>query len=356
MRSVWIHGVLLLLALAAAYATWTREEGTDTARERVTVWRAEPGDVASVTYVADRRTVRVERRTEGGDSFLWGTEYRTVRRAPVAPDDDDRAGIEPPGTGEAGSDRTERTVERVDTTEFPVGREGEALLELLAPLRALRELRDPSDEALERYGLADPGERIRVELPEGTRELEVGAGVYGSGDRYAAEPGGDRVYVLPAEIFRKLGGGEGALRERELHAFRMGDVGRVRVRTPSGERTMLHTGGDVPSRATWAPPEAPDRPDPSFANFMERLERLWISRYEPRLSPDSLELVLRVEYFGPGDGAEPLGFLELHRRPASAREGDEGVRYYLRTERTRVPASTDRRLAEQVDQDTGQLF
>jgi hypothetical protein len=80
---------------------------------------------------------------------------------------------------------------------------------------------------------------------------------------------------------------------------------------------------------------------------MERVGQLAIAGFEDQVPVESLERLLRVEYAGSED--ESLGFLELFRLPESGS-------YYLRSERTRVPARTIQAFAERVEQDLSQIF
>lgn len=334
MRSVAVHAALLLVALLVAYQTWTREETEGERSRPVVVMDGELEDFRAVRWATETKTLTVERREEGDESYLWGTEVRRVAGALA-------------DSGPAG------TPLLADTAEFPVGRDGDELVGLLAPLRALRDMGTVDEGQRVAYGLADTAYYgvLTVELGDRTREFRVGSAVYGGGDRYTAETGGERVWVLPSLIFQKVEGGEGILRERQLHAFALTDVSRVRISTEGGERERVRRRGERPGVLLWTPADAPGETDQTFANFVERVEQLWITRYLPEISLDALTRILRVDYSGE-EGA-PLGYLELYR---DAAEPGQAPTYVLRTEKTRVPGEAAQAVADRVSEDVRQLF
>ena len=67
------HGALTLAALGFAYQTWTREKTEPPKAGEVTVWNESTGDFESFAYDAENKSVRVEKRTEGGNTFYWGS-------------------------------------------------------------------------------------------------------------------------------------------------------------------------------------------------------------------------------------------------------------------------------------------
>lgn len=349
MRLAAVHGVLLLLALAFAYQTWTRQEATDT-EGSVTLWKGDPEQVTSVTYEYDGRRVLVERRRDDAGPYLWGVFTREAEPSPTQHTVGEQAagGVTAGGASETAASAPGPA--KVDTTLFQAGLEAERVFESVASLRALRDLGVVDDARKGEYGLADATARLVVNFRTRTRELVVGGSVYGSGDRYVLNPENGRTYVLSGELVRSLAGADVTLQERRLHAYEPDRVASVTLRTAKGERTRLRTGGERFGPSTWASPDSPDQPDQTFGNFMQRLEQLWISEFAPGLDPASLVSVVRADYLDAK--GRPLGYLELFRKASS--EG--GVEYYLKTELLRVLAKTYEGLAEAVEQDAGQLF
>lgn len=320
MRGVKIHGALLLVTLLWAFQTWSRDEPTATERDRVLVWNRDTAEVVAIGYRSERREVRITRRFEAGDAYLWGVEV--VRRV--------------------GADSA-------DTLRYPLGAAGERLLADLAELRVLRDLGFLDDARLEELGLSSPGATVTVEFEDDRRVIHLGDVVYGGSDRYAWDPAAGRGLVVPSDVIQPLEIGSGALRERRLHSFRDGDVATVRVESAGRERVMQRVSSGAGAPAAWAPPESPERPDPEFADFMERVSQLAIDGFPPPMDADALEAILRVDYLD--ERGEPLGFLVLYRDHA-----DPGGDLYLLSERTHVVARAVRLLAERVEQEVPGLF
>lgn len=308
-RRLSLQAALFGAAAVWAYATWTRPELDAVARSRFLAWEHDTTDVTSIRYVAPEKAVRVERRTDADGPFYWGSES---------------------GAG-------------VRAEEYPVGVAGATLAARLSALRVLRHLGTVPAADRAQYGLAEPRDRIEIDFRGERRELLLGDSVHGGDDRYALDAGDEAGYVLPGEIVRPLRTGEGALRERWIHEFRLADVGRVRALADGRERVMVRgDGGD------WAPPDG-GQADPAFANFLQRVEQMAIGGFDSLPPPEALAPLLRLEYFD--DDGDAMGFLELARYDA-----DERNPYYLRSERTRVWARALTALAERVEEGLADLF
>ena len=317
MRGVKIHGVLLLVTLLWAFQTWTREVPTGADRERPLVWDRDTADVVAITYRDPVRRVHVSRQTEGGAAYLQGVDH--VQR--------------PSQEG------------RVDTLRYPLGAAGDRLLESVARLRVPRDLGALDELQLEELGLEGTDATLTVEFDDGIRELVVGSTVFGGTDRYALEPATGRVFVLPTDVVRPLATGEGALRQRMVHYFQPAEIASVRVEAGGRERVMETTAQGPGAPSLWFAPDAPDRADAQFGDFMDRVWQLGIEGFEP-VERASLESVVRVEYFD--EDGEPLGFVELFRDPAGE--------LYLQSERTHMVARAIRLLAERVVQEVPAQF
>lgn len=333
MRGVAVHGALLVAALVLAFWAWTGEGSPRNGANQVTVWRGAPGTVRSIRYEREDQVLVVERRQDAGGAYLWGT----VRRVGSASD----------SGGGVGSASGPQAVE-----QFPVGERGEELLRELAPLTALRDLGALNDSLRRIYELVEPRRRLLVTLDDGTRELRLGGSVFGGGDRYAVEPETERGFVISSSVLRRLDGGQGGLRLTRLHQFELRDVATVTVESPRGKRRMQRQRSDGvdPEAAAWTSDETGE-PDQTFANFMDRIQRLSIITYESDLVPDSLQSRVRIDYSD--SRGRPLGFIELYRHPS---ERGNGFDFYLRTELTRILARAHPSIGERVDEDLGQVF
>ncbi len=77
------HGALTVLALGFAYKTWTREKTEPPKAGEVTVWNESTGDFESFAYDAENKSVKVEKRGEGGNTYYWGSV--TTSKKPPKP-------------------------------------------------------------------------------------------------------------------------------------------------------------------------------------------------------------------------------------------------------------------------------
>jgi len=331
MKSVVGHGTLLIVALIVAWSTWTRDESVSMEEFQTTVWTADAEAVDSVTYAGGGRYLVVTRRNEDGDRYLWGWQVETAL---------DSTGTPIPT--------------RRDTSYFPVNAEAEDLLELVAPLQALRDLgtlESLSPERRSEYGLDTPEDTLVVHLSRGREErMFLGGVVFGGSGRYAVAPATGRAYAISGLLSEILESGLGRLRSHDLHAFQLDEVARVVLTTPRSEQIRVRTGG-FGATSTWAAPETPARVDATFGNFMSRVVGLRPLAFVNALPADSLELLATLEY--QDDDDDLLGAMEFFR----GRDGEGGDRsYYLRTEFTRILAQPSVAQAERIAEDLDQLF
>ena len=91
------HGALLVAALGFAYQTWTRDKSEAPKVGTDTVWNEALADFEAFAYDGENKSVRVERRGEGSDTYYWGqvtrTETKKKKRVPVkGPADPEQGG------------------------------------------------------------------------------------------------------------------------------------------------------------------------------------------------------------------------------------------------------------------------
>lgn len=318
MKGVMVHGVLLALALLVGYQTWTRDPTRSTAADEVPVWRGSVDRVSSLTFTRPDQILTIEAREANGERYLWGS----VQRGRSADD----------------TSQAPRTID-----EFPVGERGTELIERVASLAALRDLGVLTDSLKVAYELVDPQRRLRIAFRDRTRELLLGGNVFGGGHRYALDPENGHGYVISSDILRQLEGGQGLLRQTRLHDWELRDVASVTVQAGSATRRMLREGEVSVTGAMWTSPETGE-PDQTFANFMDRIQRLAAITYEASLSSHQLERRVRVEFFDARN--RTLGFVDVFRAPGET----DGFEYYILTEETRVVARTHPSLGERLDE------
>lgn len=310
MNDLKAHVALFVLAVGATLFTWTRDTVSPADRGLPLVWDRDSTEIVGFHYRNPTLDLQVSRRGDDGGEFLWGVQTR--------------------GDGAP--------------MEFPVGVQGHILVGALAVLRVRRDLGELSPERRMRYGLGDPAAHLTIRFADAERELVLGAPVYGGGDRYAMEPSTGIGYVLPGELVTRLENGDGAIRERSVHHFAVGDIGAVRISGPAGERRMART-----ESGEWTEMDG-GAADTGFGNFMERVGELVPGEgYDNPPEPRTLTLFLRVDYVSVS--AEPLGFVEL------LHDGGAPIKtYYLRSESTRILGRVPGILGERVEQAVGDVF
>ncbi|MBA2543949.1 MAG: hypothetical protein H0V17_30180, partial [Deltaproteobacteria bacterium] len=85
MRSALIHGVLLAVMLVFGYRTWTRDKSVKPDLGSVVLWNKTEAELASIEFKKENKTVRVERKTDGKDSYWWGTETSVTKQPKPKP-------------------------------------------------------------------------------------------------------------------------------------------------------------------------------------------------------------------------------------------------------------------------------
>jgi len=389
MRGPIIHGVLLTVALLLAYQTWTREKKAEPKFGTVSVWSKPDSSLQALIFETKDRTVRLERRTDGNDTYYWGKEIRVTRKRPPP---------KPKRDKDAGPDDSKPAEESKTTTrEFPGGEKAEASFKHFASLKALRNLGEVSESDKEKYGLSESTDNITAVFTEGEHSLILGGKVFGSTDRYVLDTESGRGYAIAGAVLRSLNAGETGLRVKKLHRFKGEEVGKARVATAKGaERTLVRftVKGAKKDRKTWADAASPDKPDQTMANFIDQISKLRPSRFEPELDAGTLDLLVTVEYSAANGKA--MGRFELFKEkpepeeepppeeaPAeddAAKKGDDAVKdankgdeakgpkkpekkkpkkkqnYYVRTEFTRVLGKIVRSKGEAIDGDLAQIF
>jgi len=286
-RGPIIHGVLLVAALIFAYQTWTREEKTEPKVGTISMWSKAEGSLTALLFETKDRTVRVEKRTEGAEEYLWGKEVRVRRKRKRRPKP------KPPADAGAESAQPDEPEEEVTTTtrEFPTGDKADEAWKYFTNMKALRDLGELDDEKRKKYGVAESTDNITAVFKDGERSLILGGKIYGSQDRYVLDTETNRGYAVAGAVLRAINSGETSLRVKNLHKYKADDVQQVKVATPAGaERSLVRLTVEGAKRATktWADAKTPDKPDQTMANFLTEINKVKPSPTKtstPRRSP-----------------------------------------------------------------------
>jgi hypothetical protein len=396
------HGALLGVALVAAWQTWTRDRPKPT-RANVIVWQGSPSDVTRVTFHTDgvpaldsapaqpTRDVLLERRGDAGDSYWWGTVSKSTAPVPAP-----LAVVPDAGPPDAGMDMSPTDLppepkkeqppkvasDEPKKFEFPLGEDGDKLLEKLAPLKAVRDL-----------GVVDLGDRIEDGLGDDVRDelvvvvkgqehkLVLGGKVYGQDDRYVLDPSNKHVYVVPGDALKPFETAESSLKEHRLHAFAAPDITSASLTWGQKSRSFVHKEAKKPTdakdpkkglpptppdaedpnaKATWADSGSPDKVDQTLDNVMDHFSQLVPTDFALDVNESTLTPVVSVDY--QGKGGKSIGRLTLYKREKAvapdAKDDPTGANKYdwfVKTERTRVLAKVVGPSAVRVEQDLGNL-
>lgn len=382
MKGVIIHGALLGVMLIYGYRTWTKQDAAKPTTGEVVMWTRGESDLKTIEFTSEKRTVKLERKGQGADAYWWGTESKQTKKpnppaqaaVPAVPDDPATPDVNEakPAVPEVPADPPFTT--ETTTTEFPIGPEGEKLVKQYARMRAIKSIGVPSAEAKKDYGLDESQTSVAAVFADGSKTLVVGGKVFGGSDRYLQDLDTGKVFVVLGSMVSLLEGGETSLRPVELRSFdpktaqqieivadnKRKSVTRIKVKPPAPETPDPHTpppSGDELVE-TWGQGQTADT---TAANFIDKLEKLRPSSYDPKVTLDSLEAVAALNY---KDGkGKPLGTFKLLRRVKAAEPKPDGTaastqqfEYFVWTERTRVPASVSSMQAERVEQDVATLF
>ncbi len=310
-REPVVYGILVAAALLVAFRTWTQADRAD-APVGTTLWHERADRIESIEYHRPGHDLLLVRRDANTDApYFWAT---------------------------------------ADTTAFQVGGEaGKRLLDALAAPVAVRDLGVPNAAERHEYGLDTARTRLVVRAGGRTRTLLVGGSVYSTDERYVVDPSSKRAYVVQQQAVQALENADQMLLERRLHAFQADQVGSVTLSSGKRTRTMRRVGDNPATGAIWTAPTGKAQADVTFANFMQRLEGMWVTGYAARENPAALTAVMRIDYRD--KGGKPHGFFELWRTTAGS-----PPQYFLRTELTHTFVRPFAGAAEGAEADLGQMF
>jgi hypothetical protein len=329
MRGLAAHGAIFAVAALFAYRTWTYDESKEPKHGETELWPGTPDQVQQVEFEAKGGSLTLEPHQDTNGRYFVGE----VKKPPGVE-------VKSPNSSEPAPPP------KVTDIHFIAVKEGQDLLETLAPLRALRVLGKVTGNQQTEFGFDKEEGKLR--LREGGKEhtLVFGASTPGGSDYYVKDAATGDAYVVAGSIYRDLSSADSRLVEHNLHGFESSAVERVKLTAGSASRELVRSAS---KKDAWTKPVAPNDHDDTATNFITKLERLHTVNYEGETlnpPPTAADLVIKVEYF---DAHKQIGFLELVRRPPI--EKSDKPEYAARTEHTRWYATVIRSAAEQLDQD-----
>jgi len=358
MKGAIVHGVLLVAMLLFAYQTWTRDTSVKPTTGNIVLWDEKPTALTAIIHETGDRTVKIERKGDGGAAYFWGTDTKVSKPPTPAP---------PPGDGQPPPTPPAPTT---TVREFPAGEAIAPLVTGFSAMRAIRDLGPLSDEQKKEYELADATKTVSVVFGGKTHTLVLGDRVLGGKDRYVFDVDRGHGYVIAGQLIEPLEGGERNLQPKtviptgdDVAAIEItaGDkhkaVSRISIADENGKQ--VKTWGDAQTK----------KADQTTANFLTKIETaLRPTKYDPALDVKAMPPLVTVTY--KDAKGKVLGKLDLYKQekpapapPAGAPTPPLGTpppapvtEYYVATDRTRVAAQVSKAAGDQVEQNIGTVF
>jgi hypothetical protein len=334
-RGLLIHGGVLLFSGVLALRTFTYDADKAPKHGESELWSGSPSQVQSIRFESKGGSIQLEPRQDSVGSYFIGTVKKNPNAEPKPADPHAPAETKPPEPEAATGPKTSR---------FIATKEGQELVESVAPLRALRVLGKLTDAQKTEFGLDKEEGKLFVKTNGEERALVFGGTTPGGSDYYAKDVKSGNAYVVSGGIFRDLTSADQRLIEHKLHAFEEGVPKRVKITTGSASRELVRSSE---KKDAWTKASEPAGKDETATNWLSKVDRLRSTSYNgEKLDPPAApaDQVVRIEYF---DDRRSIGFIELVRRKG---EGDK-PEYVAKTEYTRWYATVLRSSAEQLDSD-----
>ena len=335
MKSIVTHVGLLVLASAAAFSIWTRDEKAEQDKaDTVEIWGGNPDSIESVAFDGKSRNVKITPKTDALGHWYVVTVDKEV--TPPAPKPSGDAGAPPPAPPP-----------KHEVSTFLSMKAGDELMKKLATLKALRALGKSEAGKLADYGLDKPEGTLKIRLGGKEQVLTIGAQTPGGSERYAKYAASGEIFAVEGDLIQTLTFADSRLPERELHSFQNDETKRIRISKGPKSREVVR----VPEKKdAWADVASPTKPDETAVNWLTKVDRLraleFVEKPPQALAAD--QAIVRVEYF---NGSKNLGFLELYKVT-----GEKGAEYLGRSEYSRWYVKLVTSSAEQVEQDLGALL
>jgi hypothetical protein len=332
LRGLSIHGAILLVATLLAFHTWNKDDTKEAKPGETELWPGTPEQLKSLRFESKMGFVTLEPREDANGRYFIGSAKKSAEAMQPPKKDDNASTPAPPP-------------EPPKLVQFISGKEGQELVESLAPLRALRVLGKVTDAQKVDFGFDKDEGKLTVKIGSTEHKLVFGGPTPGGSDYYVKDAATGNGYVVAGSIYRDLTSADQKLVEHNLHGFESSAVERIKITAGTSSRELIRSAS---KKDAWTKPSAPNDKDETATNFVAKIDRLHTMNYSTeKLDPPAApsDLIVRVDYF---DDKKPLGFLELVRRPGEKADKPD---YVARTEHTRWYATVIRSSAEQIDQD-----
>lgn len=286
MRQIAVLSGLLVLALGASYATWTAEEDSDAASDKVVLLQADEASLVKLVWNTDTVDAVLQRKEDAKGGYLWvdvSTEVEVeVEPEPVETDADPMQG--PALEGEAPPTPEPELIVETKRGAFKGNKTADSVWERFAPLYAVREL-DIGAADPKVFGFDEPYGTLEVHRKSGPVTLTVGAETYGTKDRYVRYEG--KVYLVDDKAFGPLDKPESGLIERLVQPNLEREMTRVTVSREGRSIALVQKNKDDPAAAFWAPEGGEELG--TAATLVGNLTRMRVSFYPVEALPELTE-------------------------------------------------------------------
>ena len=334
-RSVGVHLGIFLLASSVAYRAWTTEAADDSARGIAgKIWEGTADQVEAVSFVSKVAQVRLVRHQDEEGAYYVG-RFEKQSTKPAANPHTSTPSPSADGKKVSGA--------------FIAVEQATALVDKLAPLHAFRVLGKLEEGRKAEFGFDSDQGTIGVTIAGESQSLRVGDSTPGGTDRYVSDVGSGQVYVIDGSVVRDLIGGDSRLLQRQLHAFSLEDVTRVKLHASDATAEYIRFEG---KGEFWSTLGSAYRKNETASNWMAKIQRLVASSYVEVPEPQAVSgaPIFTLEYFV---GTKKVGFVELRRIPGETAGQFE---FLARSETSRWYALVLRSIAEQVSADVQSLL
>jgi len=312
--SIGIYGGLLIAALIASYLTWTHEPPGG--KGDVVVFDTGAGGLQAVVYEEPDLRVQVELREGGDDGVCWGTTRR-VKDAPKKPP------MPPRGDDDSAEAEESEPAEPERITEHKSFRGNETcdkVADRFAPMKALREFEEVTEEKLAEMELVETEATLEVTSDKGGKTFDIGGRAYGSNDYYLREREAGTVYLVESRMIGDIKGGHNRLMERSLQAFKVEEIDRAVLQAETGAREFQQMNRDDRKAAFWADPADTTRAADAADAWIAKVIRLRATDYLEG-DPEGLQTAVRVGFT---DAGRDMGWIEV-----GTALGDDGETIYV---------------------------
>ncbi len=322
-KTVAIYSALLVVALLAAYLSWTAEEEPEVdSRNKVVLVDKTAEELESITYEEDGFSVTLEPRKDAHGEYVWADTKRLKTPEPAKdpssnPHDHD-AGVPDEPAPAAKPEETVRS--------FKTGNKGESVVEALAPFRALRKLEGASKEREASFGLDDPRGTLTLKYSGLEKSYDVGGEGYGHRDIYVRDKADGAIYLVEANTIRPLRYADSRMTEKEFHGYPRSEVKELIISDGTSRIEAVQKNRDDQSKRMWVPRGEDIRTVP-LETWIQKFERTRGTGYAKPGEAEGADKVLSVKVVGE-KGATTVDLLR-----GQTEQGDP--MWYMRSEFTR---------------------